>query len=97
MARFCTECGKEIADKIAFCTACGASVSAGAPSPAESPQMNSAPPPVNTPVVAPAQAPPRPASIPTGEAVPGKGSKYEPMTTGGYIGSMLLMSIPVLG
>lgn len=32
-----------------------------------------------------------------GDAVPAKGSKYEPITAGGYIGIMLLMCIPVIG
>ena len=32
-----------------------------------------------------------------GDAAPPKGSKYEPITAGGYIGIMLLMCIPVIG
>jgi len=31
------------------------------------------------------------------DAVPPKGSKYEPITAGGYIGIMLLMCIPIIG
>lgn len=32
-----------------------------------------------------------------GDVAPAKGSKYEPITAGGYIGIMLLMCIPVIG
>lgn len=93
MAKFCTECGKEIKDGVAFCTECGASAPADAPLVSNPPPMQSD----NAPVAAPEQMPPPPAPTNTDAAAPVKGSKFDPMTTGGYIGSMLLMSIPVLG
>lgn len=72
MARFCTECGKEIADGMAFCTECGAGAS-----PQVCPQ-------------------PVPLAAAASELISDKG-KYEPISTGGYIGIMLLMCIPVIG
>ena len=38
-----------------------------------------------------------PAAPQAGETPPPKGSKYEPITTGGFIGIMLLMCIPLIG
>lgn len=103
MARFCINCGKEIPDAVAFCTECGAAAPAATPQEAPKQQEApvSAPPPVAAPattaVVEPPKAQPYTAPMPTGSDIPAKGSKYEPITTGGYIGSMLLMSVPVLG
>lgn len=109
---FCTECGTNVPDDVKFCTACGKPmgaapqtepVMAGASPPAASqPQSASAY------VSRPGQAPvyiqqpgqtPVTAGIPVvaGDAAPSKGSKYEPITTGGYIGIMLLMCIPIVG
>lgn len=83
MVKFCTNCGASIPDDKNFCTECGSSVAAGYNGTA-APQT---PPPVyeyqNT--------------APAGETVPAKGSKYDPITTGGYIGIGLLMCIPVVG
>ena len=94
MAKFCTNCGATLSDDRKFCTECGtplpdapaaepAAALAAAPIPA-------APAPAATP--APAAQPPY-----AGEIPPAKGSKFEPITTKGYIGIMLLMCIPIVG
>ena len=46
---------------------------------------------------APAFSAPAGAAFPAGEGAPGPGSKYEVISTGGYIGIMLLMAVPVVG
>ena len=100
MARFCTECGKEISAGMSFCTECGAKA------PAEMPPKEPA-----QPVAAsdssnaqksdnrfvrqqPAYTAPVTVAV-SDESV--KGTKYEPVSTGGFIGIILLMSIPVIG
>ena len=107
MAKFCTNCGATLDDDKKFCTECGAPVNeapAGAAAPPPPPPQ-SAPQPQAAPVYAQAATatmpPPQPAYQPAaaygGDAPPPKGSKYEPITTGGYIGTMLLMCIPIVG
>ena len=108
--KFCTNCGAELSENIRFCTSCGASVAADEvinPSPAPAPAVQ--PVPVAAPIPAPAaQTPPPPTYVPPQPAIqpsyngkqeytPGADSKYEPITTGGYIGIMLLMCIPFIG
>lgn len=90
MAKFCTNCGASIPDDKNFCTACGSSVAAEpkrTAAPQTPPPVQQTPPPVyeyqNT--------------APAGETVPPKGSKYDPITTWGYIGIGLLMCIPFVG
>ena len=106
MARFCTSCGATLDDDKKFCTECGTSVNeapAGAAPPPPPPQA--APQPQAAPVYAqtdtatmpPPQSAYQPAAAYGGDMAPAKGSKYEPITTGGYIGIMLLMCIPVVG
>ena len=107
MAKFCTNCGATLDDDKKFCTECGASVNdtpAGAtPTPPPPPPQQSAPQPQAAPVyaqTATATMPPpayQPAAAYGGDVPPPKGSKYEPITTGGYIGIMLLMCIPIVG
>ena len=107
MAKFCTNCGATLDDDKKFCTECGASVNetpAGAAPPAPPPPQ-SAPQPQAAPVYAqtatatmpPPQSAYQPAAACGGDMAPVKGSKYEPITTGGYIGIMLLMCIPIVG
>lgn len=97
MARFCTGCGAPLEDDKKFCTSCGA------PAPGAEPAASAPPPPATqaaTAVMDPPKAPPKqaPPSIPAGgDTAPAKGSKYEPITMGGYIGIMLLMCIPIVG
>lgn len=110
MARFCTGCGAPIDDDKKFCTECGAPVTGAEEAVASQPAASvtpgapqaaaavAAPPITAQPVyqAAPPAVPATPAA-PGGEAAPAKGSKYEPITAGGYIGIMLLMCIPILG
>ena len=107
MAKFCTNCGATLDDDKKFCTECGAPVNeapAGAAAPPPPPPQ-SAPQPQAAPVYAQAATatmpPPQPAYQPAAaygaDAPPPRGSKYEPITTGGYIGIMLLMCIPIVG
>lgn len=89
MAKFCTNCGANLPDDKNFCTECGAVVTAEGAVGTEKIQT---PPQVQqTPPVYQYQA------ATTGQAEPEKGSKYDPITTGGYIGIMLLMCIPFVG
>ncbi|MBP3485505.1 MAG: zinc ribbon domain-containing protein [Oscillospiraceae bacterium] len=102
MAKFCTNCGATLDDDKKFCTECGAPVNE-APAGAAAPPPRSAPQPQAAPVYAQAATatmpPPayQPAAAYGADAPPPKGSKYEPITTGGYIGIMLLMCIPIVG
>lgn len=111
MAKFCTNCGKEIATTIAFCTECGM------PAPAESPNS-----PEKTPVTV-AAAPIQKATTPL-ESQPQqacklqqqpsyeqpmdshstvmqdirpKSGKYSVVGTGAFFGLMLLFAIPIIG
>jgi len=106
MARFCTSCGATLDDDKKFCTECGTSVNeapAGAapppPPPQAAPQPQAAPvyPQAATATVPPPQSAYQPAAAYGGDMAPAKGSKYEPITTKGFIGIMLLMCIPVVG
>ena len=107
MAKFCTSCGATLDDDKKFCTECGASVNdapAGAAAPPPPPPQ-AAPQPQAAPVYAqaatatmpPPQSAYQQATAYGGDVPPPKGSKYEPITTGGFIGIMLLMCIPVVG
>ena len=99
--KFCTECGMSVNTESSN-TAINTST-------AETSPIQQTPPPVRqaasgcqaTPPVqqaAPMQQPVyQYAPVNAGEAVPPKGSKYDPITTGGYIGIMLLMCIPIVG
>ena len=105
MAKFCTNCGATLDDDKKFCTECGASVN-DAPAGAAAPPP---PPPQAAPQAAPVYAqaatatmpPPQPAYQPAAaygaDAPPPKGSKYELISTGGFIGILLLMCIPFIG
>ncbi len=110
MAKFCTSCGKEIPEGIAFCTECG-SKTTEAPQQKQTseqpvnPKEYKAPEPVSTITAAPPLPPqqtaplpqPRPASSGALTDTDVKGTKYEPITAWGYIGIMLLMCIPIVG
>jgi len=102
--KFCTECGATVNEAPPGEGAPGAAAPQPAPAPAPqaAPQPASAPAPQAVPVYvqAPAAVMPAPAAQPAGaggDVPPPKGSKYEPISTGGFIGIMLLMCIPIVG
>jgi len=107
--KFCTSCGAALEDGTKFCTTCGAAVSNEESQPVAEPQPVKAAVPATQAVpktpVAPVYStasqtipPNRGGYAPTPvNAAPGPDSKYEPITTKGYIGIMLLMCIPVVG
>ena len=95
MAKFCTECGKEIAAGVAFCTECGTKAPAD-PATATTETVTEAkdtkvePPVVHTPPAQSYQAQQiytQPAPDPTSKVV----------GTGAYFGLMLLFAIPIIG
>ena len=87
---YCTKCGSQVADGIKFCTSCGALMS-GAAAPTNTPQP--------TPSYTAPQPTPSYTAQPTpmrGESIPQPGSKYEPISAGGFFGIMFLMALPVI-
>ena len=97
---FCTECGTLVATVEPTPVVNQEPVVEPA---METPPVQTAPPPVQQ-TPPPTQTTPPPvqtvyqySTAPAGETIPPKGSKYDPITTGGYIGIMLLMCIPVVG
>ncbi len=88
MAQFCTNCGAELREGMAFCTECGAKAAA-APEPQApvwgEPQANTWTQPVQT-------APPPPAA-PAAPVIPTE----EPVGTGTFFWLMLLFALPVIG
>ena len=91
MAKFCTECGSEIRDGIAFCTNCGAKAEQATPAPQVMPEMQPSTKPVPQPAAPPAPqytpAPQAKAEIPADKTV----------STGTFFGLMFLFSLPILG
>ena len=85
MAKICPNCKANLPDDIKFCTECGTVV----PNPAAETVQQQRP--------TETTPPPIRSMAYSGENIPPKGSKYDPITTGGYIGIMLLMCIPVVG
>ena len=91
MAKFCTECGSEIRDGIAFCTNCGAKAEQDIPTPQVMPEMQ----PSTRPV-------PQPAAPPVPQYTPAPQAKAEipadkTVSTGTFFGLMFLFSLPILG
>ena len=105
MSKFCTNCGAALDDDKKFCTECGASVNGSPAGAAPTPPPQVPPQPQTAPVCAQAATAAMPppqnayqqATAYGGDMAPGKDSKYEPITTGGFIGITLLMCIPVIG
>lgn len=102
----CPNCNAQLSENTRFCTGCGTSIPETALPPVaeehaqvliSTPIDDSAlqPTPVPQPIPIP-QAVPAPQPAPASDA-PAPGSKYELITTGGYIGIMFLMCIPVIG
>ena len=77
----CTSCGAELKEGLKFCTSCGAVVT-------------EAPPVTNVPPVQPTV---QPVVTPVAPQDPMAGTKYELISTWGYIGISLLMCIPLIG
>lgn len=91
----CTQCGAPLKEDSRFCTECGATAAAAEPA-ASTPTQPVSPP--ARPAAQRAPVTPSPARTPAADDDrPAPGSKYEPITTGGLIGTMLLMAIPVVG
>ena len=96
MAKFCTECGKEIKEGVAFCTECGTKAPAD-PAPSvtetvtEAATTKAETPVVHTPTAQTGyqaqQTYTQPAPDPTSKVV----------GTGAYFGLMLLFAIPIIG
>ncbi|MBQ9989394.1 MAG: zinc-ribbon domain-containing protein [Lachnospiraceae bacterium] len=98
MAKFCTKCGATLSDDKKFCTECGIPIQAE--SQVDTEQITNVQPVYQktvqaAPPVIPVQQTPPP--VYGADVTPAKGSRYDPITTGGYIGIMLLMCIPVVG
>ena len=109
-SRFCAECGAAVgvvaspvaAEPTPAPTSAPAPTPAApapAPQPVTQPQSIPQPPKAAPAQGRPAYTPPPPAYTPptAGETPPPAGSKYELISTGGFIGIMLLMCIPVVG
>ena len=92
---FCTVCGTKNEGSSRFCTGCGADLQEEIPAVQPVYQQPAAQT-VAQPIAQPVN---QPAAIADGTAgyVPGNDSPYEPVTAGGYIGSMMLMALPLLG
>ena len=91
MAKFCTECGSEIRDGIAFCTTCGAKAEQDIPTPQVMPEMQPATRPVPQ-----RPAPPAPQYVPISQPkaeIPAD----KTVSTGTFFGLMFLFSLPILG
>ncbi len=86
----CTNCGATIDEGKKFCPACGSAVGAAAPAPPVTP----APAPVAAPVAT--AAPPQQVASPFPPPPP-KGSPYAVIGTLGYVGTFLVLSIPIVG
>ena len=89
MAKFCTECGKEIAEGIAFCTECGAKAEASEPKPVSVPPPVTQSPTTNTAQQVSYQQP--------SYSPPVADNQNKVISTGLYIGLMLLFAIPIIG
>ena len=95
MAKFCTECGKEIADGVAFCTECGTKAPADPVSATTETVTEAKDTKVETPVVHTPPAQSYPAQQTYTQPAPDPTSKV--VGTGAYFGLMLLFAIPIIG
>lgn len=86
MAKYCTNCGKELTEGSAFCTVCGAQVETdGSPAPETAAPAAEAP-----------KATPTPAPAPT-YAQPAAPAAAKPVKTSWYFWMMLVFSLPLVG
>ena len=97
MAKFCTKCGKEIKEGVAFCTECGTKAPADpAPSVTEA-VTEAATVKVETPVVHTPTAQTGYQPQQTYTAPPAADPTNKVVGTGAYFGLMLLFAIPIIG
>ena len=94
MARFCTGCGSELREGVAFCTECGAK--AGQPVNQQPPAFQSIPQRVPQPA---AQYTPQPVAQPVPQYAPQPAAENpnKVVSTGAFFGMMLLFALPVIG
>ena len=95
MAKFCTECGKEIADGVAFCTECGTKAPADPVSATTETVTDAKDTKVETPVVHTPPAQSYQAQQTYTQPAPDSTSKV--VGTGAYFGLMLLFALPIIG
>ena len=98
MATFCTVCGAKLEDGAGFCTQCGAKLESARPVVEEAaPVTNAGAAENSAPKAAPAPAP-QPAFAQNNlNQVPLPGSAYEPVSTGAFFGTFILLGIPLVG
>ena len=97
MAKFCTECGKEIKEGVAFCTECGTKAPADtAPSVTEA-VTEAATTKVETPIVHTPTAQTGYQPQQTYTAPPAADPTNKVVGTGAYFGLMLLFALPIIG
>ena len=92
MAKFCTECGKEIADGVAFCTECGAKAPEATAAKVETVADNAVQPQTQTQQTY-QQPTPQQAVVQTPTAEP----VSKVVGTGTYFALMLLYALPIIG
>ena len=95
MAKFCTECGKEIADGVAFCTECGTKAPADPATATTETVTEAKDTKVETPVVHTPPAQSYQAQQTYTQPAPDPTSKV--VGTGAYFGLMLLFALPIIG
>ena len=95
MAKFCTECGKEIADGVAFCTECGTKAPADPATATTKTVTEAKETKVESPVVHTPPAQSYQAQQTYTQPAPDPASKV--VGTGAYFGLMLLFAIPIIG
>lgn len=102
MSMICPKCGASVGD-AQFCPACGTKLDGEVKSEVRNPEpVQPAPQAASQPVQQkPVQQKPvqqaHPIPVQIVETPPGSGSKYEPVSTAGYFGIILLLSIPIVG
>ena len=95
MAKFCTECGKEIAAGVVFCTECGTKAPADPVSATTETVTEAKDTKVETPVVHTPPAQSSQAQQTYTQPAPDPASKV--VGTGAYFGLMLLFALPLIG
>lgn len=93
---FCTNCGNQVPDGIKFCTSCGAPMGVTASVLPTQPTQPAQQPVQPTIQQQPIQQPAAPQPTPVYVAQPVAVCQEEPISTGGYIGIMFLMMLPLI-